>query len=71
MWSNPKTAIQTAVDFMPSFYRQTSPVWTLQSMALDPTKRNYEIRLSEDTTKAHFLVTVSNRGDVTKAQKLP
>ena len=40
-------------------------------MALDSTGRNYKIRLSEDTTKAQFLVTVSIRGDVTKAQKLP
>ena len=41
-----------------SFYRQTSPAWTLQSMALDSTRRNNEIRLFEDTTKAQFLVTL-------------
>lgn len=67
----PKAAIQRTLDFMPSFYKQTSPAWTLKSMALDSTGKNYEIQLSEDTTKAQFQVTVPIRGNVTKAVKLP
>ena len=67
----PKAAIQKVLDFMPSFYSPPSPKWTLQSIVLNPDGKNYEIHLSEDTTKAQFWVTVPIAGNVTKAQKVP
>ena len=69
--TGPKAAIQKVLDFMPSFYNQPSPKWTLQSIVLDPDGKNYEIHLSEDTTKSQFSLTVPIAGNVTKAQKLP
>jgi hypothetical protein len=67
----PKAAIEKTLDFMPSFYEQTSPKWKLQSIVLDSNGKNYEIRLYEDTTKAQFSVTVPITGNITKVQKLP
>jgi len=68
---DPKVALQRALDFMPSFHKQPSPIWVFESMTFDAEKNSYEIVVTEQTGNTRFLVTTDGRDRVAKAQRLP